>query len=182
MSRPALRALALLCLFSLPAHGAPVVTGDLFQPDRWEFLSDRVMGGVSTGQMTLDREGDTRFVRLTGEVSTENRGGFLQMRVPLDTPLPADAKGLTVTLRGNGERYYVHLRTSRTRLPWQFHQAGIESSKDWTELRLPFADFVPKGGFLRARIDPETIESIGVAAYGRPHSADVSVAAIGYYR
>ena len=53
-------------------------------PDaRWEFISDQVMGGVSTGTVALEREGPQGFVHLTGDVSTKNNGGFIQARLQL---------------------------------------------------------------------------------------------------
>ncbi len=46
----------------------------------WQYVSDRVMGGVSDGQVTLEQDGDMYFARLTGNVSTANNGGFIQLR------------------------------------------------------------------------------------------------------
>ena len=40
----------------------------------------RVMGGVSTGGASLEKDGDVTFARLTGNVSTRNNGGFIQLR------------------------------------------------------------------------------------------------------
>ena len=44
---------------------------------RWEFISDQVMGGVSTGNVSLEREGDQSILHLQGVVSTKNNGGFI---------------------------------------------------------------------------------------------------------
>ena len=35
------------------------------------------MGGVSEGSVSLEQDGDMVFVRLTGDVSTRNNGGFI---------------------------------------------------------------------------------------------------------
>ena len=78
-------------------------------PDtRGRVLSDQVMGGVSQGQAGFGADGARHFVRLTGTVSTENRGGFLQVRRTLPA-LPATAQGFEITVRGNGQRYFLHL-------------------------------------------------------------------------
>lgn len=145
----------------------------------WAFLSDRVMGGVSDGTAVFGEEAGQGFLHLTGTVSTENRGGFVQMR--RDVVPPAGASGIVLRVRGNGERYYVHLRTSGLKMPWQFYQAGFETTGDWTDVRIPFAAFQPKGGFQRATLRAETVRSIGIAAYGREHSADVALAGLGFY-
>ncbi|TCP22046.1 CIA30 family protein [Rhodovulum adriaticum] len=145
----------------------------------WTFLSDRVMGGVSQGVSAYAQDGNTGYLRLSGEVSTENRGGFIQMRREIS--LPADAQGLVLRVRGNGQRYYVHLRTSGIKMPWQFYQAPFDTTDNWQEVRIPFSAFRPSGGFQRADLRPGTVRSIGIAAYGRDHRAEVALAEIGAY-
>ena len=46
----------------------------------WQYISDQTMGGISNGQAVLDKDGDIIFARLTGNVSTANNGGFIQIR------------------------------------------------------------------------------------------------------
>ena len=46
----------------------------------WKYFSDQVMGGVSEGQVSLEQDGDKVFIRLTGNVRTDNNGGFIQLR------------------------------------------------------------------------------------------------------
>ena len=48
--------------------------------NRWAYVADTVMGGVSAGESTFEQDGDTHYVRLNGRVSTENNGGFIQVR------------------------------------------------------------------------------------------------------
>jgi len=141
----------------------------------WSYLADTVMGGVSQGQARL--EGGA--IRLTGTVSTENRGGFIQTRTALPEGLPPGTTALCLRVRGNGERYFIHLRTTRTRLPWQYYRAGFETSSDWSDVALSLAGFAPSGRLMRARIAPEEVRSIGLVAYGRDHEADVSLSEIG---
>lgn len=150
-------------------------------PAEWSYLSDQVMGGVSEGQVQLMGTGDTAHLHLTGTVSTENRGGFIQTRTDLDTPFPADATGIVLRVRGNDQRYFVHLRTRGTVLPWQFYQAGFDAGPDWTTVQIPFTAFAPKGRLLRAKLRPETVNSLGLAAYGRDHRADLSARWVGLY-
>ena len=47
--------------------------------NNWRYVSDRVMGGVSDGQVFLEQDGNVIYARLTGNVSTRNRGGFIQL-------------------------------------------------------------------------------------------------------
>lgn len=147
----------------------------------WEYLGDNVMGGVSQGRMTRETEAGREVLRLSGRVSTENRGGFVQMRSELPGGLPERARGLVLRVRGNGERYFVHLRTRATVLPWQFRQAGFDTGPDWAELRLGWQDFAAKGGFGFGELRPEGIRSVGLAAYGRDHIADLWLSDIGWW-
>ena len=115
------------------------------QPDsRWRFFTDQVMGGRSTGTVIFLSEAELSFARMTGHVSTANRGGFIQMRLDLPSPLPEATAGLRLIVRGNTQRYFVHLRSGGS-LPWQYHQAGFDVTEGWDEVRLSFATFFPEG-------------------------------------
>jgi hypothetical protein len=157
---------------ALLAGGRAMARDYVTKPERaWRFFTDQVMGGVSEGRA----EAATGAIRLTGTVSTANRGGFIQVRTELETPLPAGSEAILIEARGNGERYFVHLRTRGTVLPWQYYQAGFETAADWREVRLPFEAFAASGRLLRATPLPETVTSIGLVAYGRDHVADLEV-------
>lgn len=147
----------------------------------WDYLADTVMGGVSTGAATRETVGSRTVLHLSGEVSTANRGGFVQMRTALPDGLPDAARGLVLRLRGNGERYFVHLRGRATLLPWQFWQSPFETGPDWAVVRLAWGDFSAKGCFIPGRLAPETIRSIGLAAYGRDHVADLWLSDLGWW-
>ncbi|SHK91473.1 Complex I intermediate-associated protein 30 (CIA30) [Roseovarius marisflavi] len=180
------RAVFLACALAL----APLGLGaqdrgmlDYTPPDArsWTYLSDQVMGGVSEGRASIGGPPGAQYLRLTGDVSTKNRGGFIQVRVTLERPLPRGAKGVIIATRGNGEGYFVHLRTNGTVLPWQYYQAAIPSGSDWQEIRLPFKAFRPSGRMLRNELRPERVTSLGAVAYGRDHVADLSFRWIGVF-
>ena len=70
---------------------------ETFDPERvktWSFFSDGVMGGVSSGKAILRNSGQDNFVRIEGNVSTENNGGFIQIRHNLKKPLRETIKGI----------------------------------------------------------------------------------------
>ena len=152
------------------------------QPEtRWRFIADTVMGGVSTGQVEFVQEDGDIHAHMTGSVSTENNGGFIQFRMELLTPLPKRTVGLRLVVRGNDQRYFVHLRTSGTVLPWQYYQAGFEVTQEWSEVRLPFTDFKASGRLLRTVPRPESLKSVGIVAFGREHEAEIDVREVSYY-
>ena len=146
----------------------------------WVFFSDQVMGGKSKGIAEAVSDDGDQFVRLRGDVTTANSGGFIQIRTPI-TGLSKDLKGISLKIRGNGERYYVFIRTSGTMLPWQYYKADFPSQKDWADVRIEFKSFIRSSSWLGKRVRPETIKSIGIVAFGRDHKALVDVANLGFF-
>ena len=152
------------------------------QPEtRWRFFADTVMGGVSTGRVTFLREDGRPHARMTGQVSTANNGGFIQMRLDLPSPPPEGTTGVRLIVRGNDQAYFVHLRTRGTLLPWQYYQAGFNVTRAWRELRLPFEAFSPSGSFLRGVPRARSLTSIGIVAFGRDHEAEIDLREVGFY-
>src|SRR4051812_47006439 len=83
---------------------------------RWQGTSDRVMGGISRETLALEPFAGRSWLRLTGRVRLENDGGFIQMGIDLSpSGGPVDLAafaGVRLLVRGNGEAYGCHLRTS----------------------------------------------------------------------
>ncbi len=148
---------------------------------QWRFLADTVMGGVSTGRVVFKNENGAAYVHMTGRVSTENNGGFIQVRRQLSSRPSSATKGIRLIARGNGQRYFIHLRTSGTVLPWQYYQAEFNVTGTWQEYRLPLSAFKRSGRMLAATPSPASVRSVAIVAYGRDHTADIQVREIGFY-
>jgi hypothetical protein len=186
-----LRVLALAsALVSLGTIMSPAFLIDDFARDgvsalgtRWQTFSDRVMGGVSDGETAFETIEGRRCLRLRGQVSLENRGGFVQAALPLvERGGSFDAgrfKGLRLQVRGNGAVYYVHLRTEDTRLPWQYYEAAFEAGPAWKPIEIPFTAFSPEN--LSAALDTGGLKRLAIVAAKRAFSADVAVAGIEFY-
>jgi hypothetical protein len=184
--RALLRAAAGACALALGGRAATAeaIRIEEFAMDPatgWRFFTDSVMGGVSTGRVVFAEEDGRPHARMTGRVSTANRGGFIQMRLDLPSPPPEGTSGVRLVVRGNRERYFVHLRTTGTVLPWQYYQAGFETARDWAEVRLPFGAFRASGALLRSEPRPGSLASLAVVAYGRDHEAEIEVREAGFY-
>jgi hypothetical protein len=180
----ALALAAVLSLSTAPSAVAEATRIEDFamQPEtRWRFFTDGVMGGVSTGQVAFVQEDGQPYARMTGRVSTANRGGFIQMRLDLASPPPAGTTGVRLVVRGNDQRYFVHLRTSGTVLPWQYYQAGFDVTRAWSDVRLPFEAFRASGRLLRTVPRPGSLTSLAIVAYGRDHDAEIEVREVGFY-
>ncbi|MEO0913972.1 MAG: CIA30 family protein [Pseudomonadota bacterium] len=146
----------------------------------WEFVADGVMGGVSQGALHRAPSG---VVRLRGEVSLENNGGFLQMAFDLAEGGVFNSEGwdgFELEVQGNGEAYDLRLRTDQLTRPWQSFRKGFRAPQDWMTLRFAFADLEPHR--TDAVFDPARLRRLGVLAVGRAFEADVAVAAVRLYR
>jgi len=152
------------------------------QPElRWSYISDQVMGGISQGQLAFKTIKSESFAHMTGKVSTENNGGFIQIRTSVSKGSVTAATGVRLKVRGNSQQYYIHLRTSGTLLPWQYYQASFQVTDQWQTIEIPLTEFAASSKWLRDQIKPNSIRSIGVVAYGRDHLADIRVSEIGFY-
>ncbi|MGJ8623239.1 MAG: CIA30 family protein [Yoonia sp.] len=169
-----------LLLMAAPAMAEPMLIEDFSSgaENRWRYISDQVMGGVSEGKAGLESEGATAFVQLRGTVSTANNGRFIQIRQELSPRLPADAAGISLRVRGNGAKYYIHLRPDASRRPWQYFQASFATTPTWQVVTLPWSAFAPQGG-LSDGFAPQDIRSIGIVAYGADFEASLDVDWIG---
>ena len=149
----------------------------------WRFFTDAVMGGLSTGSMTLAIVDGRPAVCLHGEVRLERNGGFVQ--IALEVPPNALAGGppwigIEIDLRGNGRRYGVHLRTRELAAPWQAYRATVEVPPHWQRLRLPFGSFTPHR--TSTDFDARSLSRIGLVAIGERFTAHACVARLALYR
>ena len=150
----------------------------------WQYVSDRVMGGVSDGQVTLEQDGEMYFARLTGNVSTKNNGGFIQVRANVSfANSEQDGKnlrGVRLNVRGNGETYYIHIRTNDNWSPSDYYSTTFIADSEWKMINLPFNKFERRWSN-DSSLDAKKIRSFGIVAYGRDYISDVSVSTIEFY-
>jgi len=171
--------LVALTLATAPLAGEKTMQ---LEPD-WEYVADTVMGGVSVGQLSQEEVAGRNAARLTGEVSLDNNGGFIQMAFDLAQGEVLDAsdwQGIEVELRGNGATYEMRLRTDALTRPWQSYRAEFMAGDAWQTLRLPWADFEPRK--TDVPFDPARLRRIGILAIGSEMQADVAVSAIRFFR
>ena len=149
----------------------------------WQYISDQTMGGVSNGQAVLEKEGDMIFARLTGNVSTANNGGFIQIRTNFSfvdlINTNKDLKGVLLNTKGNGETYHIFIRTSEDRSYRDFYSATFTANNNWEIVDLPFTKF--KHRYSNRSLDGNDIRTFGIVAYGRDFVSDVSVSEISFY-
>jgi hypothetical protein len=160
-------------------------TGDLHTalPTQWHLVTDKVMGGVSQGQLTPDTIEDRQCLRISGDVSLDNNGGFIQAALDLATDGTLDASdfdGLILDVYGNSQSYNIHLRTSDLWLPWQSFRQSFATEPRWQSLKFPFSGF--EAYRTEKQFNPSHLKRIGIVAIGKEFHADVCVGFLAFYR
>ncbi|MDT8409396.1 MAG: CIA30 family protein [Wenzhouxiangellaceae bacterium] len=145
---------------------------------RWQPFSDRVMGGVSDMQVRYASEAGETFLQMSGSVRLDNNGGFIQVRLPLESnrgPLDASGfAGVAIRVRGQPGQWFIHLRTPNARRPWQYYRAELPVGPDWQRHVIEFSNF--RGQSIDTELDLERLSSIAVVAYGQAFEAEIEIA------
>jgi hypothetical protein len=147
---------------------------------RWQLFTDRVMGGVSNGTMVREQVAGRPAIRMRGDVSLENNGGFVQISLdfsPDGKAVDLSAwPGIELDVFGNGEEYGVHLRTSDLIRPWQSYRQSFRADPAWRTVQFQFQDFAPYR--TDVALNTRRLRRLGLVAIGRAFSADLSVGGV----
>lgn len=142
----------------------------------WPAINDGVMGGVSSGVMTVE-EG---FVAFRGRVSFENNGGFASLRSEVRVHDLSGFQGLQLKVRGDGKTYGLRVRTVDSWRATSYQAELTPPAGSWCEIGIPFDSFVP---VFRGRVvadhpalDPGAIRTFGlmIARQEGPFRLDVA--------
>ena len=165
----------LLIIFISRSNGDNILKDDFTNENEWTYIADNVMGGISDGGVEFNLVDSNVYALLSGNVSTENNGGFIQIRRELKNIDLSKAKSIRVYARGNNEKYYIFLRTTGTILPWQYYSHEFTVNEEYNEFIIPIKDFNKSGTLLAKQINPKKITSVAIVAYGRDHVAEIYV-------
>lgn len=153
---------------------------------QWRFVTDDVMGGLSTGGVTLDTIEGKNCLRLRGDIRTDNNGGFIQIALPLsnitteETPFDASAyTGVEIEVLGNNQNYNIHFRTDDLWFPWQSYRFSFDATPDWQTHRIPFTQLEPH--MTTHDFSKNEIIQLGLLAIGSEFEANLCLASIKFY-
>ena len=128
---------------------APVTHLELFdftQPDAnlqatWGAVDDVVMGGVSESGIRL-ADG---FALFSGNVSTDNSGGFASVRTRNFEPSfnLSNYRGIELRVKGDGQRYKLFIRTEAKWDGVGYAYSFDTIANEWLTIQVPFQDLVP---------------------------------------
>ena len=114
--------------------------GDSTESNRWVAANDNVMGGVSTGLVSLTEDSCLLF---SGSLSLENNGGFASIRTrPKDFVL-GGYQGIRIRVKGDGRVYQFRIHVDDYFDAVAFKRDFQTTDDIWVEIDLPFASFVP---------------------------------------
>jgi NADH dehydrogenase [ubiquinone] 1 alpha subcomplex assembly factor 1 len=144
--RPASCYLQVIALLDVTMNAAPATNLTLFdfqgatRSTAWKRVNDDVIGGVSTSQFELSREG---FAVFSGTIRLDHHGGFASAHSK--SPLHGNFGGLTgfiVRVRGDGRQYRFTVRAGLT-FDLPLYQCQFATTPGiWEEVRLPLENFV----------------------------------------
>lgn len=111
------------------------------QSPAWIAQNDGVMGGVSSGGAIL-ADGILLF---SGDLSLENNGGFAQIYSASKHSDFSNHQGVRLRVKGDGRTYQFRIASdARYRGSRIAYRSDFETSADeWTEVTLPFSEFIP---------------------------------------
>tara|TARA_B100000575_G_scaffold292002_1_gene299323 strand:- start:304 stop:912 length:609 start_codon:yes stop_codon:yes gene_type:complete len=152
------------------------------QNQNWAFFTDGVMGGLSQGKAVISKIDGVNCYHMTGDVTTENNGGFIQIRNQLKPTISTKQyKGIYLKVLGNKEYYSIHIRTALTMAPWQYYKYSFKTNNKWNEVRAPFSEFQKSNAYQPSGLVGQKIKSIGIVAGFKDFTADICLSEIGFY-
>ena len=66
----------LLLIISSEVRGKTIFKDNFENPEKWHFITDQVMGGFSSGKVEFISINNILHARMTGNVSTKNKGAI----------------------------------------------------------------------------------------------------------
>jgi uncharacterized protein YbjT (DUF2867 family) len=145
LSATALNNLATVARIYLPTSNQ-LELFDFTQPNpnfqaTWGAVDDVVMGGVSQSGIRLAEN----YAMFSGNVSTDNSGGFASVRTRNFDPSLNLSKyqGIELRVKGDGQRYKFFIRTETKwdGVGYAYPFDTIENQ--WLTIQIPFQDLVP---------------------------------------
>ena len=176
-----------MTFISSTSHSEEILVDKFDEPSLWRFIGDDVMGGVSTGSISFEKNEVGESVGcLKGSVSTANNGGFIQMRkeiTKIDRKILRDVSAIIVEARGHDDEYFVHLRTKGRLMPWTYYYASFVATKESRKFIFPLKEFKRSGRFLGRNFPRGSeLKSVGIVAYGKDYKAELCLDKVSFIK
>lgn len=106
--------------------------------DNWTIVNDNVMGGSSSASFELNEEGNGEF---TGNVSTENNGGFASVRYRFSEKDISGKSAIYVRLKGDSKSYQFRVKFKSNN--FYSYITTFSTSKSWETIKIRLQDLYP---------------------------------------
>ena len=155
-----------LILISMNSNAQP-----LNDPSTWQGVTDQVMGGVSN---LIIKHSEGIFY-MTGNVSTDNNGGFVRLSNRVDIS-SNDFQGIKFKAKGNNETYEIHVTLKGLKIPpWSYFSQSFDVTEQWQEYQISFKDLKRSSGFSAASMKAKNIRDLSIAGFGRDFVVDLAI-------
>ncbi len=105
----------------------------------WRIVNDGVMGGKSTSELSLTKEGHGKYA---GHVSLANYGGFASVQLNTSIKVAPSQKLLVLRVKGDGKQYEFRIKGALSQSESYVHP--FKTSGEWETIKLPMSDFYPQ--------------------------------------
>jgi hypothetical protein len=105
---------------------------------QWYITNDDVMGGISNSSIKITEKGSAEF---TGNVSTDNNGGFAMTRLPVNIKLKETNSKIVLKVKGDGKKYQLRIKSKRFQRFWYINT--FQTKNEPQEIEIPLKDFYP---------------------------------------
>lgn len=126
--------------------------------NNWRVVDDVVMGGVSSGNFSINKEG---YGDYNGKVSLENNGGFSSLRYDFSLIKVENYTKVVLKIKGDGKDYQFRIKDKQSN--YHSYIYTFSTNKDWQIIEIPFVEMYPafRGKKLNiGNFNSETIEQI----------------------
>ncbi|CAM1370118.1 CIA30 family protein [Tenacibaculum xiamenense] len=107
-------------------------------PYNWRVTNDDVMGGISTSSMKINSNNQGVF---SGQVSTENNGGFAMTRLKTEIEISNKNKKVALYIKGDGKKYQFRIKSQRNKRYW--YVQSFQTTMGEQKIELNLKDFYP---------------------------------------
>lgn len=104
----------------------------------WSVVDDVVMGGRSSGNFTLNKEGKGVF---KGHVSLKNNGGFSSLQYRFTKMSTKPYSKIILKVKGDGKKYQFRIKTKTS--DYYSYISSFNSSEDWETIEISLSDMYP---------------------------------------
>ncbi|MDF1665158.1 MAG: CIA30 family protein, partial [Planctomycetota bacterium] len=183
ISIPTILALAFLFLSTAQAEEKIIANFDDIKGPPWRSVNDRVMGGLSKGEPSVNNG----VLTFKGVISLKNNGGFSSARTAKKVIDLSAYDGLALRIKPDGRKYRLTIESKKTPRYFQLQYWAELKVKPgvWQTIQVPFSKFYPTtfGRRLpRPKLDRKSINAIGFMLYDKKEgSFEIKVDSISAY-